>query len=84
MILSGGLRKLEVFVKEGYWKDGRKWLKIEQELQEGDVGEGSNWIALKRVLGDPDLEVARLGTFESCKTDMVGDDVKGVVYRDFG
>jgi len=84
MILKGELRRLEVLVEGKYWRDGNRWLNVGLEGLDGDVGEGSNWIALKRVLKDPDLEVARLGTFSICGGDGIREeDITDVVYRDF-
>lgn len=83
MILAGGLRRLEVLVKDSYWDDGRKWLQLGQDAHDDamDVGEGHNWFALKRILTDPDLRIARLGTFDYHEEGGPGHGVRKVIYR---
>lgn len=61
MVLSGRLRVLKVLMKEVFLERGLQWLR---NVNGGMEGEGANYVALKRLLKDPYLEVAFVGTYD--------------------
>jgi hypothetical protein len=61
MVLNGRLRVLKVLMKEVFLERGLQWLR---NVNGGMEGEGANYVALRRLLKDPYLEVAYVGTYD--------------------